>query len=74
MEVFEAAGLPPGVINLVFVNGPTAGKVIFEHEEFAGLHFTGSTGVFQTLWKNIGNNISKYKSCLFSSSAGYCLV
>jgi len=62
MEVFEAAGLPPGVINLVFVDGPTAGDVIFDHPEFAGLHFTGSTGVFQTLWKTIGNNISKYKS------------
>ena len=62
MEVFEAAGLPPGVINLIFVDGPTAGDVIFNHSEFAGLHFTGSTGVFQTLWKNIGNNISNYKS------------
>jgi len=62
MEVFEAAGLPPGVINLVFVSGPTAGEVIFEHPDFAGLHFTGSTGVFQHLWKTIGNNISKYKS------------
>lgn len=62
MEVFEAAGLPPGVINLVFVSGPTAGEVIFEHPDFAGLHFTGSTGVFQHLWKTIGSNISKYKS------------
>ena len=62
MEVFEAAGLPPGVINLVFVDGPTAGDVIFNHPDFAGLHFTGSTGVFQTLWKTIGNNIAKYKS------------
>ncbi|MCB0691171.1 MAG: L-glutamate gamma-semialdehyde dehydrogenase [Saprospiraceae bacterium] len=62
MELFEAAGLPPGVINLVFVDGPTAGDVIFSHKDFAGLHFTGSTGVFQHLWKVIGNNISKYKS------------
>ena len=62
MEIFEAAGLPPGVINLVFVSGPTAGEVILNHPEFAGLHFTGSTGVFQTLWKNIGNNIANYKS------------
>lgn len=62
MEVFEAAGLPPGVINLVFVSGPTAGDVIFKHPDFAGLHFTGSTGVFQTLWKTIGNNITNYKS------------
>lgn len=62
MEVFEAAGLPPGVINLVYVDGPTAGDVIFSHPEFAGLHFTGSTGVFQNLWKTIGDNISNYKS------------
>jgi len=62
MEVFEAAGLPPGVINLVFVDGPVAGDVVFNHPEFAGLHFTGSTKVFQTLWKTIGNNIAKYNS------------
>jgi 1-pyrroline-5-carboxylate dehydrogenase len=62
MEVFEAAGLPPGVINLVYVSGPTAGEVIFNHPEFAGLHFTGSTGVFQTLWKTIANNLPIYKS------------
>lgn len=62
MELFEAAGLPPGVINLVYVDGPTAGEVIFNHRDFGGLHFTGSTGVFQHLWKTIGNNISKYRS------------
>ncbi len=62
MEIYEEAGLPAGVINLVFVDGPTAGDVIFAHPEFAGLHFTGSTGVFQHLWKTIGNNISSYKS------------
>ncbi len=62
MEVFEAAGLPPGVINLVFVDGPTAGEVIFNHKDFGGLHFTGSTRVFQLLWKTIGQNIAKYKS------------
>ena len=62
MEVFEAAGLPPGVINLVFVDGPTAGEVVFNHRDFAGLHFTGSTKVFQTLWKTIGQNITKYRS------------
>jgi 1-pyrroline-5-carboxylate dehydrogenase len=62
MEVFEAAGLPPGVINLVFVDGPTAGEVIFKHPDFGGLHFTGSTGVFQRLWKTIGENIHLYKS------------
>lgn len=62
MEIFQAAGLPDGVINLVFVDGPTAGEVVFSHKDFAGLHFTGSTKVFQTLWKNIGNNIDKYRS------------
>ena len=62
MEVFEEAGLPPGVINLVLVDGPDAGDVIFNHPDFAGLHFTGSTAVFQHLWKTIGENIAKYKS------------
>jgi 1-pyrroline-5-carboxylate dehydrogenase len=62
MEVFEEAGLPDGVINLIFVDGPVAGGVIFEHPEFAGLHFTGSTRVFQSLWRTIGMNLPKYKS------------
>lgn len=62
MELFEAAGLPKGVINMVTARGSVAGEVIFNHPEFAGLHFTGSTGVFQNLWKQIGNNIDKYRS------------
>ncbi len=62
MEVFREAGVPDGVINLVFVDGPTAGDVIFNHPDFAGIHFTGSTGVFQNIWKTIGNNIHKYKT------------
>lgn len=62
MEIYREAGLPDGVINLVYVDGPVAGDVIFNHREFAGLHFTGSTGVFQHLWKTIGENIKKYKS------------
>jgi len=62
MEVFMEAGLPDGVINLLFVDGPDAGEVIFEHADFAGLHFTGSTKVFQSLWKIIGNNIHKYRA------------
>ncbi len=62
MEIFEAAGLPPGVINLVHVDGPVAGDIIFNHPDFAGLHFTGSTGVFKHLWKTIGTNIGKYKT------------
>ena len=62
MEIFIQAGLPAGVINLVYVSGPDAGDVIFNHREFAGIHFTGSTGVFQDIWKTIGNNIHKYRS------------
>ncbi len=62
MEVFMKAGLPDGVINLVFVDGPTAGSVIFKHPDFAGIHFTGSTGVFQDVWTTIGANIKTYKS------------
>lgn len=62
MEIFMEAGLPDGVINLVFVSGPAAGKVIFTHPDFAGIHFTGSTAVFQNIWKEIGNNIHKYRS------------
>jgi 1-pyrroline-5-carboxylate dehydrogenase len=62
MQVFKEAGLPDGVINIVYVDGPTAGDVIFKHADFAGIHFTGSTGVFRTIWKTIGENISKYKS------------
>lgn len=62
MEILMEAGLPDGVINLVYVEGAVAGEVIFRHPEFAGLHFTGSTGVFQRLWQTIGNNIATYKS------------
>ncbi|MBK7224900.1 MAG: L-glutamate gamma-semialdehyde dehydrogenase [Saprospiraceae bacterium] len=62
MQILEEAGLPKGVINLVFVDGSVAGEVIFNHREFAGLHFTGSTGVFRNIWQTIGNNLSKYRS------------
>lgn len=62
MKIFEEAGMPPGVINLVYVDGPTIGDVVFSHPEFAGLHFTGSTGVFKHIWKTIGNNLDIYKS------------
>ena len=62
MDIFKAAGLPDGVINLVPVSGPVLGDVVFNHKDFAGLHFTGSTGVFRHLWKTIGNNIEKYRS------------
>jgi 1-pyrroline-5-carboxylate dehydrogenase len=62
MDLFKAAGLPDGVINMVTVDGPAAGEVIFKHKMFSGLHFTGSTAVFRTLWKNISNNLDAYRS------------
>ncbi len=62
MQVLKEAGLPDGVINLVYVTGPDAGDVIFSHRDFGGIHFTGSTGVFQNIWKTIGQNIHQYKS------------
>ncbi len=62
MEIFMKAGMPAGVINLIYADGPETGEVIFNHPDFAGVHFTGSTGVFRTIWKEIGNNIHKYKS------------
>ena len=62
MDLFKEAGLPDGVINMVPSSGSEIGEVIFNHKDFAGLHFTGSTNVFRNLWKTIGNNISKYKS------------
>ena len=62
MELFKEAGLPDGVINMVTVDGPTAGDIVFNHKEFAGLHFTGSTAVFRALWKTIGSNLERYRS------------
>jgi len=62
MELFEAAGLPAGVVNMITVDGPTAGDIVFKHPDFAGLHFTGSTAVFKNLWKTIGANIDAYKT------------
>ncbi len=62
MEIFREAGLPDGVINLVFPSGPDAGEVLFKHRDFAGIHFTGSTGVFQTIWRDIATNLPAYKS------------
>jgi len=62
MRILKEAGLPDGVINLVYVDGPTLGKVCFSHREFAGVHFTGSTGVFNSMWKTIGENIANYRS------------
>ncbi|MCB9195147.1 MAG: L-glutamate gamma-semialdehyde dehydrogenase [Flavobacteriales bacterium] len=62
MELFKAAGLPDGVINMILVDGPVAGDIVFKHRDFAGLHFTGSTGVFKHLWKEIGANIDLYRT------------
>lgn len=62
IEVFREAGVPDGVINLVLVDGPTAGDTVLNHPDFAGIHFTGSTGVFHGIWKTIGANIAKYKT------------
>jgi 1-pyrroline-5-carboxylate dehydrogenase len=62
MQIFREAGVPAGVINLIYVNGPVAGDIIFNHPDFAGIHFTGSTPVFQGMWQTIGNNIHKYKT------------
>ncbi|MCF0065740.1 L-glutamate gamma-semialdehyde dehydrogenase [Dyadobacter chenwenxiniae] len=62
MKVFKEAGLPDGVINMILADGPVAGNVVFKHPDFAGIHFTGSTKVFQTIWKTIGENIGAYKT------------
>ncbi|NOR87604.1 MAG: L-glutamate gamma-semialdehyde dehydrogenase [Bacteroidales bacterium] len=62
MEIFQEAGLPDGVINLVFVPGSTSFKIISKHREFAGIHYTGSSAVFHSIWKAIVSNIENYKS------------
>jgi 1-pyrroline-5-carboxylate dehydrogenase len=62
MQILKEAGLPDGVINLVYVGGATVGDVCFKHRDFAGVHFTGSTGVFNSMWKTIGENMHMYKS------------
>ncbi len=62
MEIFREAGVPDGVINLIYPSGPEAAEVIFNHRDFAGIHFTGSTEVFQNIWQTIGNNIHLYRS------------
>lgn len=62
MQILREAGLPDGVINLIFVDGATVGEVVFNHTDFAGIHFTGSTGVFNKMWETIGRNMGMYKS------------
>jgi 1-pyrroline-5-carboxylate dehydrogenase len=62
MRVLEEAGLPPGVINLVYGSGATIGDAALASPELAGVHFTGSTGVFHSMWKEIGANIDRYRN------------
>ncbi|MGB1241807.1 MAG: L-glutamate gamma-semialdehyde dehydrogenase [Chitinophagales bacterium] len=62
MELFREAGVPDGVINLIYTDGPVAGDICFAHPDFAGIHFTGSTGTFNYMWKTIGENMANYKS------------
>jgi 1-pyrroline-5-carboxylate dehydrogenase len=62
MEVFMEAGLPDGVINMVFAPGPVTSEVILDHPDFAGIHYTGSTAVFGDIWRKIGANIRIYKT------------
>jgi 1-pyrroline-5-carboxylate dehydrogenase len=62
MRILKEAGLPDGVINLIYVDGPTLGKICFNHRDFAGVHFTGSTAVFNNMWETIGKNMSMYRS------------
>lgn len=62
MRIMKEAGLPDGVINLIYVDGPTIGKVCFNHRDFAGVHFTGSTGVFNNMWETVGKNMAMYRS------------
>jgi len=62
MEIYREAGLPDGVINLVFADAIETTKILLSHPDFAGVHFTGSTGVFNAIWKTIGENLSIYKS------------
>ncbi len=62
MDIFEEAGLPDGVINMVMAGGSDVGDTCFTHRDFGGIHFTGSTRTFNHMWKMIGENVSNYKS------------
>jgi 1-pyrroline-5-carboxylate dehydrogenase len=62
MRILKEAGLPDGVINLIYVDGPVLGKIVFAHKDFAGLHFTGSTAAFNHIYKTIGENIAHYRT------------
>ena len=62
MKLFKEAGLPDGVINLLPGSGAVVGNQVMSHPKLAGIHFTGSTGVFQSMWKHVGENIKSYES------------
>jgi len=62
MDIFREAGLPDGVINMIFVDGPVGGKVMSHHKDFVGVHFTGSNEVFNKIWKKIGENVALYNT------------
>ena len=62
MRIFEEAGLPPGVINLVYGSGRSIGSQVLAHADLSGVHFTGSTGVFQDMWRTVGANVEHYKT------------
>jgi 1-pyrroline-5-carboxylate dehydrogenase len=62
MKLFKEAGLPDGVINFIPGKGSVVGRLVMENENLAGIHFTGSTAVFQSMWKTVGNNIANYKT------------
>ena len=62
MQLFKEAGLPDGVINFIPGRGSMIGKIALDHPDFAGLHFTGSTGVFNSMWKTIADNLGRYRS------------
>jgi 1-pyrroline-5-carboxylate dehydrogenase len=62
MKLLEAAGLPPGVINFVPGDAAEVSNVVLDHPDFAGLHFTGSTAVFNSIWQRVGGNLGKYRS------------
>jgi 1-pyrroline-5-carboxylate dehydrogenase len=62
MKLLEEAGLPPGVINLIYGRGADVGDPALAHRDLAGIHFTGSTGVFQNMWKTVGGNIEHYRN------------
>jgi 1-pyrroline-5-carboxylate dehydrogenase len=62
MRLFEAAGLPPGVLNVVYGDGAKVAGACLAHRDLAGVHFTGSTTVFQSIWRTVGENVAKYRT------------